>query len=69
MLFPMDNEKINDKRNKQCSCGSRLKCRETINNIDYVICVGIGCNKKWLAKRDDDKNLQLFTDVKNEFNG
>lgn len=65
----MDNEKMNDKRQEQCSCGSRLKCLEIIDGQTYVLCVGIGCNKKELSKRATDKNLMLFKDAKEEFRG
>jgi hypothetical protein len=61
-------DKMSDnQRSKYCVCGSKLKCREFINGVEYVICVGIGCDRKWIPKRIEDKNLPLLKDVKEDW--
>jgi len=60
---------MENKRNPQCSCGSKLRCLEIINGRAYVLCVGVDCDKKWIAKRSMDKNLMIFKDAKQEFHG
>ena len=52
-------------RSNQCSCGSNLKCLEPDSNgKKWVICLGIGCDKKWELRREEDKDLPLLNDVR-----
>ena len=56
-------------RNNQCSCGSKLKCLEPdIDGKMWVICVGIGCDKKWELRREEDKELPLFSEMRDAWN-
>ena len=58
-----------DKRQDRCPCGSKLFYMEFHEDNRYVCCAGLNCNKKWLAKRQEDKMLPTFKELKNEFNG
>ena len=46
---------MEDKRKGECRCGSKTQCGEFIDGKLYVVCQGIGCEEKWLAKRSTDK--------------
>ena len=57
-------------RNNQCECGSTLKCLEPDNDGKmFVICIGIGCDKKWELRREEDKQLPLFQEMADIYNG
>jgi len=60
---------VKDSRNEdRCSCGSNLKCRVTDDKgVSWVVCVGIGCDKKWLLKREADKQLPTLKDIKQDW--
>jgi len=58
-----------ENRKEQCVCGSKLQCLEIIDGKVWVLCVGVGCDKKWPAKRSTDKNLMMFKDAKEAYNG
>lgn len=59
---------MEERRNERCVCGSRLRYLQEINGKLMVICVGIGCNRKWLARREGDKKLSLYKEMAREFN-
>ncbi len=53
--------KNNIERNNKCSCGSTLKFLEHDKDGNlWVICVGIGCDKKYPLRRKEDKELNLI---------
>jgi hypothetical protein len=58
-------------RNPRCSCGSNLKAIELDNkgNPAYVICIGIGCSKKYPYRREEDKGLFKLPELKQIYNG
>ncbi len=51
-------------RNEKCSCGSTLRCLEADGEGGYkVICIGIGCNKTFPYRRQEDKDLPKFHEL------
>ena len=57
-----------ERRKDKCSCGSTLRCGMIEDGKYYVICVGLGCNKKWEAKRKEDEQLPAYNELVGEFN-
>lgn len=56
-----------EKRNGQkCpTCGYNLIARKD----DFLICLRPSCNWQFKAKRQEDINVPLYTELKNDFNG
>ena len=55
---------MEDKRKNQCSCGSKIFYGKMIGEEWYICCVGINCNNKWFAKREGDRLIPSFDELR-----
>ena len=53
----------NDRRRNQCPCGSKLFYQES----EYIYCAKSGCENRWLAKRESDKNIPTLADIRKDW--
>ena len=54
-------------RKYQCTCGFRIVYKETKNDVDYIHCASPKCNNIWIARREEDKTIPTFIELKKAY--
>lgn len=53
----------NERRINKCECGSTMFYREG----NLIICAKIECDRKWPMKREKDKDIPTFKELREPF--